>query len=124
MALISLQVKYAAQAFLTGDVVAVRDVDHVYSEGDCKKEWVEAGRAEEDYKSTFAIIYLSDCADVNHPELQKLLIKYSEDPDAPYKRKYSLQMPSDENDPHRVSIRNAGETIATISEIIALTAER
>ena len=122
--LISLQVKYAAQAFLTGDIIAARESDHVYREGDCKKAWIEAGRTAESWKSTFAIIYISDETNINHPDLQKLLIKYSDDPDSPYKRKYFLQMPSDESDPHRISIIETGETIATIAEVVALTSER
>lgn len=122
--MISLQVKYSAQSFLTGDVIAARSVDHVYCEGDCKKKWVEAGRSIESWTSAFAIIYLSDCEDINDPIIQKLLTPYSDDPDAPYKRKYFVEMPSNTEDAHRVLIRSTGETIATLAEINALTAER
>tara|TARA_R100000541_G_C1883370_1_gene82635 strand:+ start:80 stop:454 length:375 start_codon:yes stop_codon:yes gene_type:complete len=121
---ISLQVKYAAQAYLTGDVVASRAYGFQYKEGDCLREWLEAGRSGEDWKSTFAIIYISDCNDINHPSVSKLIEPYSDDPDAPYKRKFYIQMPADENDLHRISIREVGETIALLSEVEALTVER
>lgn len=121
---ISLQVKYFAQAFLTGDIVAVREIDFKYSEGDCLSEWLIAGRLKEDWNGTFVKINISDCDDINHPSLQKLTIQYSEDPDSPYKRKYFLKMPENQDDPHRVSMRNTGETTATLAEIEALTVER
>lgn len=122
--MISLQVKYVAQAFLTGDVIAIREDGFLYSEGDCLSSWLEAGRLKEDWKSTFVKISISDCDDVNNTDLQRLTIPFSEEPDATYKRKYFLQMPANPDDPHRVSMRNTGETTATLSEIIALTSER
>ena len=122
--MISLQVKYLAQAYLTGDVIAIRENGFIYSEGDCLSSWLEAGRLKEDWKSTFVKINISDCDDVNHPDLQKIIIPFSEDPDAPYKRKYFLKMPANPDDPHRVSMRATGETTATLAEIIALTSER
>ena len=122
--MISLQVKYLAQAFLTGDTIAIREDGFKYSEGDCLSEWVATGRLREDWKSTFVKINISDCDDVNHPVLQKLIVPYSENPDELYKRRYFLQMPANTNDPHRVSMRATGETVATIKEIAALTSER
>lgn len=122
--MISLQVKYSAQSFLTGDVIAVRSGEHAYCEGDCKKKWVQAGRSIESWTSAFAIIYLSDCKGINDPVIQKLLIPYSDDPDALYKRKYFIQMPDNTEDAHRVLIRSIGETTATLAEINALTVER
>jgi hypothetical protein len=122
--MISLQVKYSVQSFLTGDVIAVRSGDHVYCEGDCKKKWLEAGRSAKSWTSAFAIIYLSDCEDINDLLIQELLTPYSDDPDAPYKRKYFIQMPDNTEDAHRVLIRSTGETIATLAEINALTVER
>ena len=121
---ISLQVKYFAQAFLTGDVIAVREKDFVYSEGDCLSKWLSAGRLKEDWKSAFVKINISDCDDANHPSLQKLTTPFSDDPDAPYQRKHFLQMPANQDDPHRVSMRSTGETTATLAEIEALTSER
>lgn len=122
--MISLQVKYKSQSFLTGDVIAVRPSGFNYTEGDCKKAWLAAGRSAESYKNTFAIIYISDCDDVNHVELKKLTEVYSDGPDAEYKRKYYIEMPSDFDDTHRVSIRTSGETVATLTEVIALTRVR
>ena len=122
--MVSLQVKYLAQAFLTGDTIAVRESGFIYSEGDCLSSWLAAGRLKEDWKSTFVKINISDCDDINNITLQSLTTPYNEDPDAPYKRKYFLQMPSNPDDPHRVSMRDTGETTATLAEIDALTSKR
>lgn len=122
--MISLQVKYKSQSFLTGDVIAVRPIGFEYSEGDCKKAWLASGRSAKEYKNTFAIIYISDCKDANHKGLIKLTEAYSDDPDSAFKRKYYIEMPVDFEDSHRVSIRTSGETIATLAEVIALTKVR
>lgn len=122
--MISLQVKYSPQSFLTGDVIAARSSGFQYSQGDCLSEWLNSGHNADAWKASFAIIYLSDCDDIGNAALKKLIEVYSDDPDAQYKRKYFIQIPADENNKHRISIRNTGETVATLSEIIALTAER
>lgn len=122
--MISLQVKYSSQSFLTGDVIAIRPSGFKYSEGDCKKEWLVSGNSAKSYKNAFAIIYISDCDDINKAELKSLTESYSNDPDATYKRKYYIKMPSDFDNKHRVNIRASGETIATLIEVIALTRVR
>tara|TARA_R110002124_G_scaffold244843_1_gene409925 strand:+ start:97 stop:468 length:372 start_codon:yes stop_codon:yes gene_type:complete len=122
--MISLQVKYSSSNYMTGDVIAIRPVNFEYKEGDCKSAWLAAGRPEESYKKTFAIIYISDCEDAETTELTKLIQQYSDDIAPPFKRKYFLRMPEDYNDAHRVSMRKDGYTIAKLSEVIALTDER
>ena len=122
--MISLQLKYSAQSFLTGDCVAIREAGFQYFDGDCLSAWLAAGRSADSWKKAFGIIYISDCDDVNHPDIVKLLLPYSEEEDPEFQRKHYIQMPSDYNDIHRVNIRTFGETTATLAEIISLTAER
>tara|TARA_R110002049_G_scaffold303530_1_gene497930 strand:+ start:27 stop:404 length:378 start_codon:yes stop_codon:yes gene_type:complete len=122
--MISLQLKYSAQSFLTGDCVAIREAGFQYFEGDCLSAWLAAGRSAESWRKAFGIIFISDCNDINHPDIVKLLLPYSEEEDPEFQRKYFIQIPSDFNNIHRVNIRELGETTATLVEIIALTAER
>ena len=121
---ISLQLKLSSQSFLTGDCVAIREAGFQYFEGDCLSAWLEAGRSADSWKKAFGIIYISDCDDVNHPDIVKLLLPYSEEEEPEFQRKYYIQMPTDFNDAHRVNVRAFGETTATLAEIISLTAER
>ena len=121
--MISLQLKYSAQSFLTGDCVAIREAGFQYFEGDCLGAWLAAGRSADSWKTAFGIISISDCDDVNHPDIVKLLLPYSEE-ESEFQRKYYIKMPEDFNDINRVNIRTSGETTATLAEIISLTAER
>lgn len=120
----SLQVKYKAVQYQTGDVVAIRPDGFEYFEGDCLEKWLEAGRSLETWQHKFAIIYVQDEGMTgNEPEVQVLTERYSDDPNALLKRKHYIELPVLENNIHRVNIREKGQTSATWAEVQILIRE-
>ena len=122
----SIQTKYHENSFKQGDVVAIRPDGFQYSEGDCLKEWVAAGRSIEDWRYTFAITYcINPNMDGTEPEVQALLEEYDAENSFPeFKRRRYLGVPIDYNDHNRVELRVAGETLANWDTIKALIVER
>jgi hypothetical protein len=123
----SLQVKHFETTYKKGDVVAVRPDGFQYCEGDCLSEWVKSGRKAEDFTKPFTITYVIDYnMDGTEQEVLDLLEPYNiinhfdsilPDPKAPYRTKRYLERPEDYNNPHRVSLRDKGETYATWEEV-------
>ena len=120
----SLQVKNNANSYRQGDVVAIRPDGFEYFEGDCLEKWIESGRTKESWAHPFAILYVTDeNMDGSESEVQVLVERFSDDLNAPFNRKYYITLPSDENNPHRISIRNTGQSSVTWAEVQALIAE-
>lgn len=124
----SIQTKYASKALKQGDVVAIRPDGFKYAQGDCLKEWVRSGKSIDDYKFQFVINYVTD-KEMNGTEAEVLALmeayKFIDDgkgvlipdPEATIQRKNYLTIPSDYNDPHRINLRNTGETQIKWSEL-------
>ncbi len=121
----SIQVRDKDNGFKQGECAAIRIDGFQYSEGDCLKEWLNAGRTRESWRDSFAIIYCTDeNMDGTEVEVQALLELYSDNPDAEFKRRKYISLPPNPNNTHRVNIRDTGETSAAWSEISALIIER
>lgn len=108
----SIQTKYASSALRQGDAVAIRPEGFAYCEGDCLKEWLNAGRGLEAWRYPFVINYITDKdMDGTESEVIALLEEYEQgNIEAGFQRKKYLSIPTDYTDPHRVSLRNTGET--------------
>jgi hypothetical protein len=122
----SIQTKYAASSLKQGDVVAIRQEGFKYFEGDCLKEWLNAGRRLETWRYPFVINYITDVGmDGTEQEVTDLLKAYNyvidekgdltPDINAEFQRKKYLSIPQDYNNPHRINLRSTGETQITWS---------
>lgn len=107
----SIQTKYISSALKQGDTVAIRPLGFKYYEGDCLKEWLKAGRSFESWRYPFVINYITDAnMSGTEPEVLELLEVYSEETEAEFQRKRYLSIPEDYNNPHRIELRETGET--------------
>lgn len=120
----SIQTKYLSKAFKQGEVTSINPGNHTYYEGDCKKEWLNAGRSLESYPFNFVINYVTDTG-MNGTEVDVLQLleshSFLEDgspnPDAEFQRKRYLTVPEDYNNANRVELRNTGETRLSWAEM-------
>ena len=114
----SIQTKYASSALKQGDAVAIRPEGFEYFEGDCLKEWLNAGRSLDTWRYPFVINYITDTSmDGTELEVMVLLEEYDEgNTEAEFQRKKYLSIPEDYNNQHRVNLRNTGETHITWAE--------
>ena len=115
----SIQTKYASSALKQGDAVAIREDGFQYCEGDCLKEWLNADRSIETWRYPFVVNYITDeNMDGTELEVIALLEEYDQgNTEAEFQRKKYLSIPEDYNNPHRVNLRNTGETNITWAEI-------
>jgi hypothetical protein len=133
----SLHMKYAENKYKKGDCVSVNPDGFEYAEGDCPRLWLKSGRSLQDWRNTFAIINITDTNMTGQEEEVKNLIEpygfkeittYDQngqnpkqeiviDPEAPFARRYFIDLPQDYNHPVRKELRETGEAQTTWSVI-------